>query len=246
MTPIFSIITCTRNSIATLADTITSVNNQTNKNFEHIFVDGGSTDGTLELILKMSPNAKVLHNINGGISRAMNAGIAEASGEILVHLHSDDFFADEQVLDCVDKVFANQSANWAIGDFEYLVNDVRKSGSRVDPLTLGKLGLGNFIPHPATFIRRSAIDYEQVFDVKLRYCMDYDLWFRLFKRTVPIHIPRVLSVFRAHTGSISTANRRATLLEEFRVRFRYWSVAPSSIPRYLFRFAKRWRRNKLA
>lgn len=245
MQPMFSVITCTRNSIATLADTINSVNSQTNQNFEHIFIDGGSTDGTLDLIQKMSPKAKVLHNVTGGISRAMNAGIEVAEGNVLVHLHSDDFFVDSQVLDCVEKAFSDNSVSWAIGNYEYLVRNERIKGSEIEPFTLGRLGLGNFVPHPSTFIRRSVFDSEPAFDEQLRLCMDYELWLRLFKKQLPVYIPKVLSVFRAHEGSVSTTNRRATLLEELQVRFRYWATAPLTLPRYLYRFAKRWQRNKL-
>lgn len=245
MQPMFSVITCTWNSVKTLADTINSVNSQTNKNFEHIFVDGGSTDGTLELIQTMSPNAKVLNNVSGGISRAMNAGIEAASGEVLVHLHSDDFFVDSEVLDCVAKVFADEKVIWAIGDYEYLVCNERKMGKKITPFTLGRLGLGNFVPHPSTFIRRQVFQHEPTFDEQLKLCMDYELWLRLFKKQTPVYIPKILSVFRAHEGSVSTTNRRATLLEELHVRFRYWDTAPGSIPRYLYRFVKRWQRNRL-
>lgn len=245
MQPMFSVITCTRNSVSTLADTINSVNSQSNQNFEHIFVDGGSTDGTLELIKKMSPNGKILLNVTGGISRAMNFGIDAAQGNILLHLHSDDFFSDNRVFEFVEKVFIDDSIRWAIGDYDYLVHDKRIRGAQVAPLTLSRLGLGNFIPHPATFIRRQVFDNEAKFDEQLRLCMDYELWLRLFKKQLPIHIPRVLAVFRVHDGSVSSANRRATLLEEFQVRFRYWVIASSTLPRYLYRFAKRWQRNRL-
>lgn len=245
MQPMFSVITCTWNSVKTLGDTINSINSQTNKNFEHIFVDGGSTDGTLELIQTMSPNAIILKNVSGGISRAMNAGIEAARGEVLVHLHSDDFFVDNQVLDFVGKVFADEKVSWAIGDYDYLVGAERIKGSQIAPFTEARLGLGNFVPHPSTFIRRKVFESEPAFDEKLKLCMDYELWIRLFKKQLPIYIPKVISVFRAHEGSVSTTNRRATLLEELQVRFRYWSFAPASLPRYIYRFVKRWKRNNL-
>ena len=245
MTPFFSVITCTRNSASTLADTISSVRAQTNQDLEHIFVDGGSTDGTLQLIRDLMPTAIVLENVTGGISRAMNAGIHAAKGQVIVHLHSDDFFADKLVLARVAQVFSSDTVRWAVGDFEYLVHGKRVPGSRVAPLTVNRLGLGNYIPHPATFIRAKDLEMTGPFAENLRLCMDYDLWFRLFAKSEPMYIPHVLSVFRAHAGSVSTMNRRSTLLEEMRIRLRYIHIAPWTIPRYFYRFAKRWHWNLL-
>lgn len=238
--PKFSIITCTRNSAATLLDTIQSVNQQSFRDFEHIFVDGNSTDETLAIIRKMSPKARIVEGVTGGISRAMNTGVEHATGEVIVHLHSDDFFADSFVLEAVSQVFATPGVNWVIGDHEYLHNDMRKPGYGVAPLLIERLGLGNFIPHHSTFIRRQFFNAAGGFDLHLRYCMDYELWLRLFQSSKPVFIPRVLSVFRVHQGSISSANRRATLHEELRVRLKYLSVAPLTMPRYLYRIVKRW------
>lgn len=238
--PRFSVITCTRNSAATLADTIQSVNQQSFHDFEHIFVDGNSTDETLKIIRELSPNSKIIEGIAGGISRAMNTGVEQANGEIIVHLHSDDFFADPEVLETVDRVFASPSVNWAIGDHEYLHNQLRKPGYGVAPLLIERLGLGNYIPHHSTFIRRSFFNAAGGFDLNLRYCMDYELWLRLFPICKPHFIPKVLSVFRVHHGSVSSANRRATLYEELGVRLKHLNVAPLSVPRYAYRFVKRW------
>lgn len=238
--PKFSVITCTRNSATTLVDTIQSVNQQGFRDYEHIFVDGNSTDETLAIIRKMSPNARIIEGVTGGISRAMNTGVEQAKGEIIVHLHSDDFFAAPEVLDTVSQAFDTSSVNWVIGDHEYLFNDLRKPGYGVAPLLVTRLGLGNYIPHHSTFIRRSFFNAAGGFDVNLRYCMDYELWLRLFPSSKPHFIPKVLSVFRVHQGSVSSANRRATLYEEFWVRFRYLHVAPLTVPRYVYRFVKRW------
>ena len=84
--PTFSIVTCTWNSAATLRDTLDSVSSQTCRDVEHIFVDGGSTDGTLEMIDAYQGNKRVLRDVKGGISRAMNEGIRHASGEYIAHL----------------------------------------------------------------------------------------------------------------------------------------------------------------
>lgn len=243
--PVFSIITCTKNSIATIRDTIQSVNEQSFKNFEHLFVDGNSTDGTLDIIREMSPNSKIVVGITGGISRAMNIGAAHATGEIIVHLHSDDFFANSKTLELVAQSFNKSDVGWAVGNFMYLLDDGRRfPGSDVAPLTIARLGLGNYIPHHATFIRRELFEKSEGFNEALRYCMDYDLWLRLMRESTPVHIDEILSVFRVHAGSVSSANRRPTLAEELKVRFKYADIVPRTLPRYMYRFLKRWMKNE--
>jgi glycosyltransferase involved in cell wall biosynthesis len=241
----FSIVTCTFNSVATLRETVDSVNQQTYREFEHIFVDGGSTDGTLELIRETAPAARILYGIGGGISAAMNAGLEVATGDVVAHLHSDDFYAGPRVLEWVAATFKEANAGWVIGDFDYLTTEGRIPGSQVAPLSMKKLGYGNYVPHFSTFVERAWFLDVGGFDESLKYCMDYDLWFRLFERGDPAHVPHVLAVFRAHDGSVSTANRRKVLEEELRVRIRYWSCCPTSLPRYFIRFAKRWHRNRV-
>jgi len=239
--PTFSVITCTRNSAATIRDAIASVNRQSFKDYEHIFVDGCSTDGTLEIIREMSPDSKIVENITGGISRAMNTGVEHASGNIVVHLHSDDFFSDTETLELVSRVFDRDTVRWAVGNFEYLLDNGRRlPGSDVAPLTMARLGLGNYIPHHSTFISREFFNLSAGFDESLRYCMDYDLWLRLFALQDPVHIDKSLAVFRVHSGSISSAKRRATLTEELCVRLKHPNIAPVTLPRYLYRYVKRW------
>lgn len=241
----FSIITCTYNSVITLRDTIESVNAQTFRDFEHIFVDGGSEDGTLEMISDLAPGAQILHGVRGGISKAMNAGLFAASGEIVSHLHSDDFYANERVLELVSSEFNHERMSWAIGEFNYLVRGQVIAGSLVYPPTLKRLGLGNFIPHHSTFIRREIFVREGGFDERLKFCMDYELWFRMFQHGIPAYIGTALAVFRAHDGSVSTANRRKALQEELGVRLRYWHIKSLTLPRYMIRYIKRWYRNQL-
>jgi glycosyltransferase involved in cell wall biosynthesis len=240
-----SVVTCTFNSVRTLADTIKSVRSQTYQAVEHIFVDGGSTDGTLDLIEALAPGARVLHNVRGGISAAMNAGLRAASGEVVAHLHSDDFYAGPYALAEVAAALEKSGAGWAVGDFEYLTSSGRLRGSAVAPLTLHRLGYGNYIPHFSTFAHKELLLNAGGFDESLKYCMDYDLWFRIFSVGSPIYVPHVLAVFRVHDGSVSSANRRKVLLEEMRVRWRHRGAVPFALPRYCYRMAKRWWRDRL-
>lgn len=226
----FSIITCTRNSVATLGDTIDSVQAQTHRDFEHIFVDGGSTDGTLELIARRCPGAPVLKDVTGGISRAMNAGVRAAGGDVIAHLHSDDFYADARVFERVADALRRSNAKWAYGRQDTLRDGVRQAAFRkMHAFSPGRYASGTVaILHPTVFVRREVFDAVGMFDESLRYAMDIDLWMRIGPRFTPVPIDATLAVFRAHAGSVSTANAGAARREEWKVRRRYavrWPLA---------------------
>src|SRR4051812_21539355 len=197
--PTFSIVTCTWNSAATLADTLASVQRQTCRDVEHIFVDGGSTDGTLDMLAAYPGNKRVLRDVGGGISRAMNQGIEAATGEYVAHLHSDDYYASDDVLATVAERFASERVDWVYGLVQVL-----KDGSLVPPypmlpFTYNSLAAGRAsVPHPAVFIRRSAFGRVGMFDEKLKYAMDIDLWLRLGRVARPATVDRPLTIFRDH------------------------------------------------
>ena len=226
----FSIVTCTWNSAATLTDTIRSVQAQRLHEVEHLFVDGGSTDGTLELIARQSPGSRVLLGVGGGISHAMNEGIRATTGDVIAHLHSDDFYADSEVLVRVDSALSQSGAHWAYGAMDTLRDGVRQPAQRrsrrYTPARYA--GGGIAILHPTVFVRREVFDAVGIFDESLRYAMDIDLWLRIGPRFAPVEIDATLAVFRAHAGSLSTANAEAARQEEWQVRRRYlarWPLA---------------------
>src|SRR5438309_10814003 len=97
----FSIITCTWNSEPYLEQSIASVLAQDYTDIEYIFVDGGSTDGTLERIQAVPRPVRLLENVRGGRTRAMNEGIAAATGDVIAHMHGDDTYLNHRVLSIV-------------------------------------------------------------------------------------------------------------------------------------------------
>ncbi len=240
--PAFSIVTCTWNSAATLADTLASVCAQTCQDFEHIFVDGGSTDGTLDIIAAYSGNKRLLRDVGGGISRAMNQGIAAASGEFIAHLHSDDYYARADVLATVARHLAASGRDWMFGTITVLKDGALIAPFPMQPFNYFALASGSaFIPHPAVFMRKSLFARAGVFDEQLKYAMDIDLWLRLAKFSEPATLDRPLAVFRDHAGSVSSANRIKAREEEFRVRKRHFGKAPIAFGIYCLRYWKRMR-----
>lgn len=217
--PSITIITCTWNSAKYLPQTIESVLNQTYAPFEFIFVDGGSTDGTLELINAVPGNVKVLHNIQGGISNAMNAGLEIATGDVIAHLHSDDFYLNPNILQEVVQTFNDKGAEWLFGSYLNLVdNKLEPLNYQIPVYSYQCLMKRNFIPHPATFIKRTLLEKSGFFNTNYRYAMDYDLWLRLGKLSEPVQLDTPLVVFRRHEGSLSTSQPLAGLKEDFEIR----------------------------
>lgn len=220
---------------------------QTLGDVEHIFVDGGSTDATLDLIAAYPGRKRVLHGVTGGIARAMNAGIDVACGEIVAHLHSDDYYAAPDVLQAVAERFdaaraAGQPLAWLFGAVQVLKDGQLSAPYPMPPFSYRRLASGRAaIPHPAVFVRRTAFQQAGMFDEGLRYAMDIDLWLRLAAMATPAMLARPLAVFRDHAGSVSSSNRIAARREEFVVRRRYVRRAPLAFAIYCLRYLKRMR-----
>ncbi|MFC4933140.1 glycosyltransferase family 2 protein [Massilia sp. GCM10023247] len=240
--PKFSIVTCTWNSAATLGDTLASLRTQTCRDFEHIFVDGGSADATLDMLAACPGNKRVLHEVRGGISRAMNAGIVAARGAIVAHLHADDYYAAPDVLEQVARRFDETGAAWVVGNIQVLRDGRLAPPHAMPPFSYRAYVAGRAtIPHPAVFVRREWFARVGAFDTSLRYAMDIDLWLRLAAVTPPAMLARTLTVFREHAGSLSSANKRQARQEEFAVRRRYLRHAPLAFAVYCLRYLKRRR-----
>ena len=237
-----SIITCTWNSEPYLAASIDSVLKQDYPNIEYIFVDGGSTDGTLERIAAVPLKTTVLHGVRGGISHAMNQGWQVATGDVVAHLHSDDYYLHDHVLSRVADAMS-KGAGWAFGRIVRDVGGHQIPESYLAPAyTKKRLLKSNFIPHPATFVRRDWLEKAGGFNESLKYAMDYDLWLKLAEFGDPVVISGALAAFREHSGSLSTYNLLAAMHEDYGVRKEHASCNPINRLEYLARFLVRKRR----
>lgn len=218
----YSIITCTLNSAEFLRKNIDSVKSQTHKNYEHIFIDGFSTDATLEIIKQYQleyPDKVSLHQIKPqGISNAMNAGINLVTGDYLIHLHSDDSFYNEDVLTKTDSLLSNNTYDWVYGKINVIDRQYNNLGvfpiksiwqnKGHDSLKKYLLNFYNYIPHQAVFIKKSVFDRLGYFDEKLTSGMDFDLWLRIFKNTKWSFLNVIVSNYMIREGSQSSDNRK--------------------------------------
>ena len=238
MTIRFSIITCTWNSERYLAATIASVLSQDYQNFEYIFVDGGSTDSTLTQIAAIKRPVRVLNDVRGGITRALNEGIKAATGDVVAHIHSDDYYLKSDVLSRVAHAFENSDCDWLIGrSVSDIDGQLVPEGYTPPPYSYSALLRGNFVPHAATFVRRGVFQRFGMFDERYRLAMDYEMWLRIGEVCTPISVSEPLAAFRRHVGSATQANRLASLNEDFKARFSYAPL--SRYPEFVLRYAVR-------
>ncbi|MEE4213004.1 MAG: glycosyltransferase, partial [Parvularcula sp.] len=105
-----SVVTAVFNRVETIGSAIASVQSQTYSDVEHVIQDGGSRDGTLELVRKVADtSAVIVSEKDDGIYDAINRGISRATGDVIGLMHSDDFYASNAVLAKIADAFADRS-----------------------------------------------------------------------------------------------------------------------------------------
>ena len=169
-----SIVTVCLNSAKTIERAILSVITQAYKNVEYIIVDGGSTDGTLNIIKKYASNiSKWISEPDKGIYDAMNKGIAMATGDLVAFLNSDDWYNDDAI-----EYVANQAESSNAEIFCYEVNvwegDVlQKSRSNLTK-DIANLRIRMIFNHQGVFAKRKLFEEFGLFNTKYIIASDYD------------------------------------------------------------------------
>jgi len=206
-----SIITATLNSTHTIQSCLASLNSQTCP-LEHIIIDGGSDDGTVEILRQEArKDALIVSEPDRGLYDALNKGLQLASGDIIGFLHADDVFADCDVLADVAARFAHLKNGMAscYGDLVYVrAHNPRKIVRywKSGEFDKRRFYYGWMPPHPAFFVRRWVYRQYGGFNLRLGTSADYELMLRfLLKHGITCgYIPRMLVKMR--TGGVSTAS----------------------------------------
>ena len=227
--PIFSIITITYNSEKFMEETIKSLLCQDFSDYEYIFVDGGSSDGTLGIIRKyagLDTRIRWVSEPDKGIADAMNKGVKLATGDIVAHLHSDDCYLPGALRQVHAAFLNNPKSRWLTGCLRYVDGrgEILYDSQLKENYSLPSLLRRNLIGHPATFIRRELFNDVGGFDCTLRYAMDYDLWLRIALHDPVLPLPALLATFRNHTESLSSRELLNAFAEEYRIRQRFRSA----------------------
>ncbi|WP_019956575.1 glycosyltransferase family 2 protein [Yoonia vestfoldensis] len=173
-----SVVTAVRNGAATLPRMLDSLRAQTYADLEHVVQDGGSTDGTVELLHAQGLEGMALVSAaDGGIYEAINAGIRRATGDVIGLLHADDVLADATVLARVADVLADPAIDGVYGDLHYVArNDPARviRHWRAGAFSPRALALGWMPPHPTLYLRRDVFDRAGLYDTSYRISGDYD------------------------------------------------------------------------
>jgi glycosyltransferase involved in cell wall biosynthesis len=194
-----SVVTPSFQQGAFLERTLESVARQAGS-IEHIVMDGGSTDGTLEILQRWAGRITFSSGPDGGQSAAINAGMSIAGGEILGYLNSDDVYYDGAVAATVAAFERDPSVDVVYGMADRIDAEDRVIGAYpTEEWSLERLKQVCFLCQPAVFFRRRVLDQFGLFDPSLRYCMDYEYWLRLGMRNVRFaYLPVRLAGSRVH------------------------------------------------
>ena len=182
--PKISVVTVCFNSEATIGHTIDSVNSQTYRHVEHVFVDGASSDQTLKIIQEQSSRSKlIVSEPDDGIYDALNKGIAVATGDVIGFLHADDFYADSGVLDLIAQTFINSDVSGVYGDLHYVSRSdpdqiIRRWETK--PFTPERLKRGWMPPHPTLYLIKSWYNRLGGFNTGYKISADYFFMLKLF------------------------------------------------------------------
>lgn len=182
----FSIITVSFNAVKTIGETIRSVLGQDYPNIEYIIIDGGSRDGTLQIIEGYRDK---IHTVKSepdeGIYDAMNKGIQLASGDIIGILNADDLYAHSGVISSVAKAFCDPSVQACYGDLLYF-SDTKERATvrywRAGGFTPGLFSRGWNPPHPTFFVQREVYERFGGFDTSYSMGNDVELMMRFLEK----------------------------------------------------------------
>jgi GT2 family glycosyltransferase len=195
--PLVSVVTIVFNGEEFLEQTIQSVINQTYKNVEYIIVDGGSVDGTLEIIKRYDELIDYwVSEPDGGLYNALNKGIELASGSIIGMIHSNDLYTPTTVSDVVTQFREDSKVEFCYGNLNLVWPDYTKTVGRRIKSTF-RMVLKSEFNHPTCFLKRDLYEKFGGFDTTFRIAADYDLGVRLWKAGVCFcYLNRTLAYFR--------------------------------------------------
>lgn len=213
--PLISVVTVCYNAVNNIERTIQSITNQAYSNIEYIIIDGGSTDGTIDIIKKYVDKITYwVSEPDKGIYDAMNKGIKVATGEWINFMNCGDFFVNSNIFDllfrekeyCVDVIYGDTKCMFPWGD-------VIKS-----PLSWDAWSRALLFYHQSSFVRLSLMK-SYLFDIKYHIAADYDFFYKIRKQYNKFYyIPIVIAAYDLVGCSLSEQSRCLLYKEKMRIR----------------------------
>ena len=239
--PLFSIITVTYNAENTIAATLESVKMQTFRDFEYLVMDGASSDGTVAAAEAASiDQARIFSSRDSGLYDAMNKGIGESRGRYLIFLNAGDSFHSADTLrHFADAIEKNDFPGIVYGQTDIVDSERHKIADRhliaPENLTLDSFKTGMVVCHQAFVVLRQIAP---LFNTAYRYSADFDWCIQCLQHSRKnVYVPETVIDYLSE--GVTTANRRKSLMERFRIMCYYYGIIPTVlrhigfIPRFL-------------
>ena len=225
-----SIITTNFNTKKYLEKTIESVLNQKgNFELEYIIVDGGSTDGSLDIIKKYADRIRFISEKDKGQADGINKGLRMSTGDVVAYLNADDMYTEDTLERVVEYFNSQPESKWLTGycriidenDKEIRRYVTQYKNWKLRKFSFNQLLIEDCISQPSTFWRRELLNEIGYFDESLHYAMDHDYWCRIAQKH-PLHLIRVyLAEFRFTSDTKTGSGIEKTLKESREVAERY-------------------------
>ncbi len=239
--PKVSIITPSFNQAAFLEQTMLSVLNQGYPNLEYMVVDGGSTDGSVDIIRKYSDRlAWWVSEKDAGQADAINKGFARASGEIIGWLNSDDLYQPGAVVSAVIALQSDPNLALVYGN----LLSIDGTGRVINVQRFGNWGLKDLmrfriIGQPAVFMRRSALEKAGFLDLHYHFMLDTHLWLRVAQHGTMEHVNEIWACARFHENAKNVAKALEYAPETYQV-LAWMQAQPVLRPLYLQDRSRIW------
>lgn len=224
--PLISIITITYNAESEIRPTLESLNRQTFRNFEHLVIDGASSDNTLSIVKEMSPDSIVISEPDKGLYDAMNKGLRAAKGEYVLFLNAGDSLHSPDIL----RRYADQrGANIIYGD-TIIVDSERnfikpRHLSAPKKLTFKSFSKGMLVCHQAFMVRRNI---SPEYDLQYRFSADYEWTLKCLRSSDPTHNANIEAIAIDYlSDGLTDKNHKASLKERYRIMCRYYGTVPT-------------------
>jgi glycosyltransferase involved in cell wall biosynthesis len=215
---------------------------------EHVVIDGGSRDGSLE-ILRGQNFARWMSEPDGGQTEAINKGLRQCSGEVLTYLCADDLYEPQAIRRVMEAFASDNTIDMVYADYFFLEGDSgrrrRKSAAAFRPDNLPNR---NPLGQPAVWWRRRVYEKFGPFDELLHYCMDHEYWLRLGTNVRWHYLPEPLAVSRLHSDAKTSRqlpamwHETAQMLTRGGWRLRPWwdAFAMAAWGRHYYRLKRFW------
>lgn len=214
--PTVGLVTPSYNTARFIGAAVQSVLDQAGVAIDHLVMDGGSNDGTVDVLRSFGGRVKWVSQPDRGQADAINRGFAQVKGDVLGWLNSDDAYAPNAVATAAAFLRDNPGVALVYGDAAFIDAAGNPIGPCVHVEEFSRrrlLHYSDFIVQPAAFWRRSAFEAVGGLDPSLNWAMDYDLWLKIAKRFKIAYLPKTLAHYR-WLGDAKTASGGWGRLEE--------------------------------